>query len=67
MPKSTRPMIRIHDLATNEEIELMEAESLAAAELKAQLETEAEAKAIAKQAVLDKLGLSAQEVATLLG
>jgi len=65
-------MIRIHDISTDEVIdrEMTDAEF---AEYQADQEAtaiqaaEAEAKAAAKEAVLDKLGLSAEEVAALLG
>ncbi len=67
----TKPMIRIHDLSTNEIIdremtddEFAIHESLSAAQ--AQSESEATAKAEAKAAVLTKLGLTAEEVAALL-
>jgi hypothetical protein len=68
----TRPIIRIHDLTTNEiidremtdeEFAAYEADSAAEAERLA----EQEAKAIAKQALLDKLGITAEEAQLLLG
>jgi len=67
----SNPLIRIHDMATGEIIdrEMNDAEF---AEYKAtQAADKAEAKvladkATAKQAVLDKLGLTADEVAALL-
>ena len=67
----TKQMIVIHDLATNEVVEReMNADELAQmeADAQAQIEVDAEqtAKDAAKQAVLDKLGLSADEVAALL-
>jgi hypothetical protein len=73
MPKTiTRPIIRIHDLETNEVIdrEMNDAEFEAyqadQADQAAKL-AEAEAKATARQAILDRLGLTADEAALLLG
>lgn len=73
MPKTTtRPMVRIHDLATNEVIdrEMNDAEfaqfELDQAE-RATRQAEAEAKATARQAILDRLGLTAEEAALILG
>jgi hypothetical protein len=72
MAKSTRPMIRIHDLATDEVIDRemndaefaqYEADQAAQAIAKA----EAEAKATARQALLTKLGITAEEAQLLLG
>jgi hypothetical protein len=68
----SRPTIRIHDLATDEvidremtaaEFKIYEAEQKAIEAAK----TEAEAKEAARQAVLDRLGLSADEAKLLLG
>jgi hypothetical protein len=68
----SRPTIRIHDLTTDEvidremtaaEFKVYEAEQ--AAELAKQ--AEAEAKAIAKAAILDRIGLTADELQTILG
>ena len=65
-------MIRIHDLSTNEvidremttaEFKIYEANLVKEAELKA----EAEAKETARQAILDRLGLTADEAKLLLG
>jgi hypothetical protein len=72
MVKSTRPMVRIHDLATNEIIdrEMNDAEfaEYEASKAKAQvLQAEAEAKEIAKAAILERLGLTADELKTILG
>jgi hypothetical protein len=68
----TRPVVRIHDLATNEVIdremddaEFAQHEADQAAQAEAQ--AEAEAKATARQAILDRLGLTAEEAALLLG
>ena len=72
MAKSTRPMVRIHDLATNEIIdrqmndaEFAQYEADKAAGLAKQ--AEAEAKAAEKQALLDRLGITADEAKLLLG
>ena len=68
MPK---PLIKIHDLSTGEEIE----REMTAAELKqyeagqsdyAQLKADTEAKAVAKSALLDRLGITAEEAKLLL-
>jgi hypothetical protein len=68
----TKPTIRIHDLATNEvidremtaaEIKVFEKEKAAEAAKLA----EAEAKAAEKQALLDRLGITADEAKLLLG
>ena len=68
----TKPMVRIHDLATDEVID----REMSAAEYKqyeanksaqAILEAEAEAKDAARQAILDRLGLTADEAKLLLG
>ena len=65
-------MIRIHDLATNEIID----REMTAAELKiyqadqaanTKKETEADAKETAKAAILDRIGLTADELKTILG
>ena len=69
MPK---PTIRIHDLSTDEVIdrEMNDAE-FAAYEAdqaaRATAQAEAEAKATARQAILDRLGISAEEAQLLLG
>jgi hypothetical protein len=67
----SRPMIRIHNTETDEIIdremndaEFAEYEANQAAELAAQ--AEAEAKAIAKTALLDRLGITAEEATLLL-
>jgi hypothetical protein len=68
----SRPMIRIHNVETNEVIDRemndqefaeYEAEQTANAIVKA----EAEAKAIAKAALLTRLGITAEEAQLLLG
>jgi hypothetical protein len=72
MAKSSRPMIRIHDLSTNEIIdrqmnddEFAQYQAHMAHEIA--LKAEAEAKAAEKQALLDRLGISADEAKLLLG
>jgi hypothetical protein len=72
MTKTTRPMVRTHDLATDEVIdrEMNDAEF---AEYKAEqaanaiAKAEAEAKEVAKSAILDRIGLTADELKTILG
>ena len=71
MAKSTRPIIRIHNVETNEIIdrEMTDAEFAAyEAEQAAQAtaQAEAEAKATAKAALLTKLGITAEEAKLLL-
>ena len=68
----SKPTIRIHDMATGEVIDrvMTDAEHAEWQAQQAEAEVQAEAaaaKAAAKQAVIDKLGLSAAEVAALLG
>jgi hypothetical protein len=73
MPKTTsKPMVRIHNTETDEIIDRemtddefanYQAEQAEYAAKKA----EAEAKATARQAILDRLGLTADEAAILLG
>jgi hypothetical protein len=72
MAKSTRPMIRIHDTLTDEiidrqmndiEFEAYEAEQAE----QATKQSEAEAKEAARQAILDRLGLTADEAKLILG
>jgi len=67
----TNPTIKIHDVETNEVIERdMTAEEIAWLESAnaPQEPTEEElAQAAAKQALLDKLGITAEEAALLLG
>lgn len=68
----SRPLIKIHNVTTDEIIERemndvefaqYEMDQLAEAERKAQEES----KAIARQAILDRLGLSEEEARLLLG
>jgi hypothetical protein len=72
MAKSTRPTIRIHNTETNEVIdremnddEFAQYEADKAAQLAKQ--AQANAKAAEKQALLDRLGISADEAKLLLG
>jgi len=72
MAKSTRPMVRIHDLATDEVIdrEMNDAEfETWKADQAAQAIAEAQAKVKenAKAAILDRIGLTADELKTILG
>ena len=68
----TRPIVRIHNTETDEIIdremtdaEFAEYEAKQAAQAAAQ--AEAEAQATARQAILDRLGLTAEEAQLLLG
>lgn len=72
MVKSSRPMVRIHDLETNEVIdrEMNDAEFEAYEADKAMQAAAAEAKAKAeadKAALLARLGLTEDELKTILG
>jgi hypothetical protein len=72
MAKSTKPMIRIHNAETDEVIdrEMNDAEfaQYEADKAAALLEkTKAEAKETAKSAILDRIGLTADEAQLLLG
>jgi hypothetical protein len=68
----SKPTVRIHDMATGEVIDRVMTDAEHAewqaqqAEAEAQAEA-AQAKVAARQAVLDKLGLTADEAAALLG
>ena len=69
---TTKPMVRIHDILTNEVIdrqmndaEFAQYQADQAAQVIAQ--AEAEAKEAQRQAILDKLGLTADEARLLLG
>jgi len=72
MAKTTRPIIRIHDLATNKVID-REVNDAEFAEYEANkiaheiAQAEAEKKATAKAAILDRIGLTADELKTILG
>jgi hypothetical protein len=72
MAKSTKPIIRIHNIETDEiidremtdaEFAQYEADQIAIMQRKA----EVEAKAAEKQALLDRLGITADEAKLLLG
>jgi hypothetical protein len=72
MAKSTRPTIRIHDIATNEVIdrEMTEDEYVqyvADKAANAEIQAEAKAKETTKAAILDRIGLTADELKTILG
>jgi hypothetical protein len=72
MAKSTKPMIRIHNIETDEIIDReMNDEEFAQYEAnqveQAARQAEAEAKATAKATILDRLGLTADEAKLLLG
>ena len=72
MAKSTRPTIRIHNSETNEVIDrqMDDAEfAVYQADQEAQsiLKAEAVAKETAKAAILDRIGLTADELKTILG
>jgi len=72
MTKFNRPMIRIHDLATNEIIDReMNDEEFSQWQAEqaenAKVQAEANAKAAKRQALLDKLGLTEEEAKLLLG
>jgi len=72
MAKSTKPIIRIHNTETDEVIdrEMNDAE-FAAYQLNqathAARQAEANAKETAKAAILDRIGLTADELKTILG
>ena len=72
MAKSARPMVRIHNVATDEIIdrkmnddEFAQYEADQAAQ--AAKQAEAEAKETARQALLSKLGITQEEAQLLLG
>ena len=72
MAKTTRPMVRIHDLVTNEVIdrEMNDAEfaqSQIDKENSLIAEAEAEAKATAKAELLEQLGITEEQAKLLLG
>jgi hypothetical protein len=72
MAKTSRPMVRIHDLEINEIIdrEMNDAEFAQYEIDKANTEAKAvemQARAVARQALLDRLGLTADEAKLLLG
>lgn len=68
----TKPIVRIHNIETDKVIdrEMNEEEFAvyqAEQEANAQAEANAEAKAAARQAILDRLGLTEEEAKLLLG
>jgi len=72
MAKSTRPIVRIHNIEIDEVIdrEMNDAEFAQYQESKAAqaiAKAEAEAKEAARQAILDRLGLTADEAKLILG
>jgi len=72
MAKSTRPIIRIHDIELDEVIdrEMNDAEFAQYEADKADRlakQAEADAKETAKTAILDRIGLTADELKTILG
>ena len=72
MAKSTRPTVRIHNTETDEVIdrEMNDAEFAqyqADQAAQAIAQAEAEAKETAKAAILDRIGLTADELKTILG
>jgi mevalonate kinase len=72
MAKSTRPMVRIHNTEINEVIdrEMNDAEFAqyeAEQAANAAKQAEADAKAAQRQAILDRIGISAEELKTILG
>lgn len=72
MTKTNKPIVRIHDLATDEVIdrEMTDAEfAQYQADKAAQViaQAEAEVKENAKAAILNRIGLTADELKTILG
>jgi hypothetical protein len=72
MAKTTKPMIRIHNIEIDEVIDRMMTDAEYTQHLEDVAESEArkaeaEAKAVARQAILDRLGLTADEAKLLLG
>jgi len=72
MAKLTKPIVRIHNIETNEVIdrEMTDAEFAqyqADKAAQATAQAEAEAKATAKAALLDRLGITEDEARLLLG
>lgn len=69
---TTRPMVRIHDLATDEVIDRemndVEFEAWKADQaIQAIAKAESDVKENAKTAILDRIGLTADELKTILG
>jgi hypothetical protein len=72
MAKTTNPIIRIHDLETDEVIDRQMtdvefAEYQANKALHAEIEAKFNQKEIDKSAILDRIGLTADELKTILG
>jgi hypothetical protein len=72
MAKSTRPMVRIHNIETDEIIDREMNDDEFAQYQKEQADqaiakAEADAKETAKTAILDRIGLTADELKTILG
>ena len=72
MAKSTRPMVRIHNSETDEVVDReMNDGEFAQYEAnkieQANKQAEADAKEAAKSAILDRIGLTADELKTILG
>jgi GAF domain-containing protein len=72
MAKTTRPNVRIHNTETNEVIDRKMndaefAQHKADQAANAIEQAEAEAKEAAKSAILDRIGLTADELQTILG
>jgi len=72
MTKSTRPTIRIHNIEIDEIIDremndVEFAQYQADQTERATAQAEAEAKATAKATILDRIGLTADELKTILG
>jgi hypothetical protein len=65
----TRPIIKTHNVETNEvsEKEMTVAEFNELKKEAAAAQTEVDAKAATRQAILDRLGITAEEAAILLG
>jgi len=72
MAKTTRPMVRIHNIETDEVID-REMNDVEYAQYEADqatqtaLQTEADAKAAQRQLLLDRLGITQEEAQLLLG
>jgi hypothetical protein len=72
MAKLTRPLVRIHNIETDEVIdrEMNDDEFfqyLAEQTAQANQQSEADAKEVAKAAILERIGLTADELKTILG
>jgi len=72
MAKTNKPVIRVHDVSNNEIIDRQMTDAEFDAwqldqENQAIAKAEADAKEIAKAAILDRIGLTADELKTILG